>query len=64
MIKSILFRMFIVYMVSSFFRRSPAPTTNEKGEVVNPVAPTAAANLFFRGTNLVRIQVFGSCAVL
>ncbi len=60
MFKTILLRMFFIYMISSFFRRSPPTpipqtTTNEQGEVVHVDTPVAA-NLFMRGTSIVSTQ--------
>lgn len=60
MFKTILLRMFIIYMISSFFRRSPPTpvpqtTTNEQGEVVHVDLPVAT-NLFLRGASIVSIE--------
>lgn len=55
-IKGLLFRMFVIYMISSFFRGKPQAPTAPDGKPGVPAA--ASSNLFPNGTVMVRIAPY------
>ena len=56
MAKTLIVRMVFIYMISSFFRRSPTPVNETKGPDGKPVAVPYSENAFPKDALMVQLD--------